>query len=141
MDGRRVALALPTTYMNDSGVAVRALTRRFGVEDLRTLVVVHDELDLPPGRIKLKLGGGSAGHNGLASLQAHLHARDFVRIRVGIGKPPGTMAGADFVLRRPSRSQRTALDAAVQEAADAVEAVVAEDLESAMNRFNAPPSR
>ena len=67
------------------------------------MVVVHDELDLPPGRVKVKIGGGIAGHNGLRSIQAHLHSPDFVRVRIGIGKPPGRRSGADHVLRRPSR--------------------------------------
>jgi PTH1 family peptidyl-tRNA hydrolase len=115
---------------------VRALVRRFGIEDLRRLVLVHDELDLPPGRVRLKLGGGTAGHNGLESVQAHLHDRDFARVRVGIGKPPGTMTGARFVLRRPSRSERALLDGAVREAVAAVKAIVADGVETAMNRYN-----
>ena len=79
--GRRVALAVPTTYMNDSGAAVRGLTRRFGIDDPSCIVIVHDELDLPPGTVRVKVGGGLAGHNGLRSLQAHLHTTDFVRVR------------------------------------------------------------
>ncbi len=134
--GARVALAVPTTYMNDSGAAVRPLLRRYGVQDPGHLVVVHDELDLPPGVLKVKVGGGTAGHNGLKSVQAHLHTADFVRIRIGIGKPPGREQGADYVLRRPSRAERELLDACVVEAADAVEAVVAEGAEAAMNRYN-----
>jgi PTH1 family peptidyl-tRNA hydrolase len=132
----RVALAVPTTYMNDSGAAVRPLLRRFGIEDPGHLVIVHDELDLPPGRLRVKQGGGTAGHNGLKSVQAHLHTPDFVRVRIGIGKPPGRQAGADYVLRRPSRREREQLDVTVAEAADAVEAVVTEGVEAAMNRFN-----
>ncbi len=132
----RVALAVPTTYMNDSGSAVRPLARRFRVDDLRRLVVVHDELDLPPGRLRVKVGGGTAGHNGLKSIQSHLHSADFVRIRVGIGKPPGRQAGADFVLRRPSRGQRDLLDVSVSQAADAIEVIATDGVEAAMNRFN-----
>jgi peptidyl-tRNA hydrolase, PTH1 family len=134
--GSRVALAVPSTYMNDSGAAVRPLLRRFGVDDPSRLVVVHDELDLPPGRLRVKEGGGTAGHNGLRSVRAHLHTADFVRVRIGIGKPPGRQAGADYVLRRPSRRERELLEVSVAEAADAVEAVVTEGVESAMNRFN-----
>lgn len=133
---RLVALAVPTTYMNDSGAAVRPLLRRFGIEDPARLVVVHDELDLPPGRIRVKIGGGVAGHKGLESVRAHLHTADFVRVRIGIGKPPGRQSGADHVLRRPSKSERELLDVAVEQAADAVEAVVAEGPEAAMNRYN-----
>lgn len=132
----RVALAVPITYMNESGAAVRPLMRRFGIAEPRRLVVVHDELDLPPGRIRVKLGGGLAGHNGLASVRTHLRSADFARVRVGIGKPPGRQPGADFVLRRPSRAERALLDVAVEQAADAVETAVTEGAEAAMNRWN-----
>ncbi len=132
----RVALAVPTTYMNDSGAAVRPLLRRFGVEDPARLVVVHDELDLPPGRIRVKVGGGVAGHKGLESVRAQLHTADFVRVRIGIGKPPGRQAGADHVLRRPGKSERELLGVAVETAADAVELIVTEGASEAMNRYN-----
>jgi len=135
--GVRVALAVPTTYMNDSGAAVRPLLRRFGIDDPARLVVVHDELDLPPGRVRIKEGGGTAGHNGLKSLQAHLHTLDFVRVRIGVGKPPRPEAGADYVLKRPGKADRELLSLAVETAADAVEALAATDVEQAMNRFNA----
>jgi len=134
--GSRVALAVPNTYMNESGAAVRPLLRRFGIADLSRLVLVHDELDLQPGRIRVKLGGGLAGHKGLESVRAHLHDADFVRVRVGIGKPPGRQPGADYVLRRPSRADRELLDVAVQQAADAVELLVTEGVDAAMNRYN-----
>ena len=134
--GHLVALAVPTTYMNESGGAVRPLVRRFGLADLRRLVVVHDELDLAPGRLRIKVGGGTAGHNGLKSVQAHLHSADFVRVRIGIGKPPGRQAGAEYVLRRPSKAERAELDAVVQLAADAVETLATEGVEAAMNRYN-----
>lgn len=138
VDGRRLALAFPQTYMNDSGASVAPLVRRFGIEDLATLVVIHDELDLPLGRLKLKLGGGLAGHNGLRSIKAHLHADDFARVRIGIGKPPGGKEkGVDHVLRRPTKAVRQELDVAVQEAADAVEMILSGGFEAAMNRFNA----
>jgi peptidyl-tRNA hydrolase, PTH1 family len=132
----RVALAVPTIYMNDSGAAVRPLVRRFGIEEPLALVIVHDELDLPPGRLKVKIGGGTAGHNGLKSVQSHLHTNDFVRVRIGIGKPPSPEAGADYVLRRPSASQRRALEQSVADAADVVELLVREGVEAAMNRVN-----
>jgi PTH1 family peptidyl-tRNA hydrolase len=140
LDGRRVVLAVPETYMNDSGLAVGPLVRRFHVEDLSRLVVVHDELDLPVGRVKVKLGGGTAGHNGLRSIVAHLHDPGFVRVRVGIGRPPGQKDATSYVLSAPSRREREELDVAVEEAADAVEAVVVEGAEAAMNRFNAGPA-
>lgn len=127
---------MPNTYMNESGAAVRPLMRRFGIDDPGRLVVVHDELDLPPGRVKVKLGGGLAGHKGLQSVRDHIHSADFIRVRVGIGKPPGRQTGADYVLRRPGKAERTLLDGAVIAAADAVELIVAEGVDAAMNRCN-----
>lgn len=127
-------------YMNESGSAVRGLVRRFGIDDLSRLVVAHDELDLPPGRVKVKLGGGTAGHNGLQSVQAHLRDRGFVRVRIGIGKPPGRMAGADYVLRRPPRAERQQLDGALRRATEAIEAILEHGVDPAMNRFNADPA-
>ena len=139
VDGKRVVLAFPQTYVNDSGLSVAALVRRHSIEDLRRLVVVHDELDLPVGRVKLKIGGGTAGHNGLKSIQAHLHNHDFVRVRIGVDKPPGKRQGADHVLRRPAKVEKDALGVAVEVAADAVEAILEEGPEAAMNRFNTLP--
>jgi PTH1 family peptidyl-tRNA hydrolase len=132
----RVALAVPTTYMNESGNAAGALVRRYGIDDLSRLVIVHDELDLPPGRVRIKVGGGTAGHYGLRSVQEHLHDPAFVRVRIGIGKPPSAAAGAAYVLRRPPKAQRALLDTALEAAASAVEAVAEEGVEAAMNRFN-----
>lgn len=137
--GRRLALAFPQTYMNDSGMAVGPLVRRFGIEDLARLVVVHDELDLPVGRIRVKQGGGLAGHNGLKSIVAHLHSDAFCRVRIGIGKPPGRRQGVDHVLRAPGKAERESLAVAVEEAADAVEAILADGPAAAMNRFNQGP--
>lgn len=138
LGGRRLAVAVPTTYMNESGRAVLPLVRRFGIEDLSRLVIVHDELDLPVGRLKVKFGGGLAGNNGLKSVRAHLHSDEFTRIRIGVGKPePGTMKGADYVLRRPARSERPELERVVGVAADAVEHLLDNDIDATMNRFNA----
>src|SRR5439155_13837548 len=114
IDDQRVVLAFPQTYVNESGQSVAALVRRHGIEDLLRLVVVHDELDLPTGRVKIKVGGGTAGNNGLESLKTHLHDTGFVRIRIGVDKPPGRMAGADYVLRRPGKAERQSLDVAVE---------------------------
>ena len=130
--GRRVALAVPTTFMNESGVAVRALAKRFGIDDPSAIVIVHDELDLPPGTVRLKTGGGLAGHNGLRSIQSHLHSSDFLRVRIGVGKPPSAAQGASHVLRRPSRAVREVLGASVQTAADAVERIASDGLDAAM---------
>jgi peptidyl-tRNA hydrolase, PTH1 family len=137
VDGRRLALAVPLTYMNLSGEAVAPLVRRHGIDDPARLVVVHDELDLPPGRVKVKVGGGLAGNNGLKSIVAHLKTQDFVRVRIGIGKPPGRQEGAGHVLRKPGKAERAELEVAVQEAADAVELILAEGPAPAMTRYNA----
>lgn len=137
--GSRVMMAVPSVYMNESGVAVAPLVRRAGLAEgqgLARLVVVHDELDLPSGRVKLKVGGGNAGHNGLKSIDNHLHGRDYLRVRIGIGKPPGRQPGADYVLKRPGSVERTELEVAEAVAADAVEAILKDGIEAAMNRFN-----
>jgi peptidyl-tRNA hydrolase, PTH1 family len=134
---QRVTLAVPQTYMNLSGEAVGLLVRRHGIEDPERIVIVHDELDLPTGRIKVKQGGGLAGHNGLRSIKAHLHTDEFLRVRIGIGKPPGGKEqGADHVLRRPSKADRTELEITVVEAADAVESIVEAGIASTMNTYN-----
>jgi peptidyl-tRNA hydrolase, PTH1 family len=135
IDGHRVALAIPLTYVNDSGHAVGALVRRFGV-DPEQLVVVHDELDLPVAELKVKSGGGLAGHNGLRSIVAHLHTQDFQRVRIGVGKPVSKERGADHVLNRFSKRDRAEVDVTVEQAADAVETIVRDGVDAAMNRFN-----
>jgi PTH1 family peptidyl-tRNA hydrolase len=141
VDGRRLALAIPLTYMNLSGEAVAPLVRRHGIGDPHQLVIVHDELDLPVGRLKLKLGGGLAGNNGLKSIRSHLHTDDFARVRIGIGKPNHKTQGADHVLKRPGKGDRGELDVVVQEAADAVELILQEGIEIAMNRVNTRAER
>jgi len=134
----RAVLAFPLTYMNDSGQAVGALVRRYGIADPARLVIVHDELDLPPTLVRVKVGGGLAGHNGLRSITQHLKTQDFVRVRIGVGKPPGGKErGADHVLSRLPARQRELFDVAVQEAADAVELIVAEGPDAAMREYNA----
>jgi PTH1 family peptidyl-tRNA hydrolase len=132
----RVALAFPQTFYNDAGLAAAALVRRHGIDDLGRLVVVHDEMDLPVGKLKVKVGGGLAGNNGLKSIKAHLHADDFTRVRIGIDKPPGRQQGVDHVLRRPGKAERAELDVVVAEAADAVEHILTEGPEAAMSRYN-----
>jgi PTH1 family peptidyl-tRNA hydrolase len=152
--GRTLVLAVPQTYVNESGLAVRALARRYlGAKQGQgpgeggrgrgpfefssgSLVVVHDELDLEPGVVRVKLGGGTAGHNGLRSIQSHLRHLDFVRIRIGVGKPPNPAAGADHVLRRASPRERELIATAVELAADAVEYLLTDGVEATMNRFN-----
>jgi PTH1 family peptidyl-tRNA hydrolase len=135
-DFERVVLAFPITYMNESGQAVAALVRRYKIDEPGKIIVVHDELDLEPGVLKLKAGGGLAGHNGLRSITQHLKTQDYLRVRIGVGKPPHKDRGADHVLDRVPASQRELLDAAVAEAADAVETIVAEGIDAAMRQFH-----
>jgi peptidyl-tRNA hydrolase, PTH1 family len=131
--GRRVVLAKPRTYMNVSGGPVAGLVRYFGGD----LVVVHDDLDLGFGVVRLKLGGGEGGHNGLRSISASLGTKDYLRVRFGIGRPPGRQDPADFVLKRFSGTERKELEFAVDLAADATEALLIDGLEPTQNRFHA----
>lgn len=134
--GHRVALVKPRSFMNVSGGPVVGAARFFKVPP-EGLVVVHDELDLPYGTIRLKLGGGENGHNGLRSITKSLGTRDYHRVRFGIGRPPGRMDPADFVLRDFSAAERRDLAFAVDRCADAVEALVSRGLEAAQNVFHA----
>lgn len=134
--GSRVVLAEPQTFMNNSGESVGPLVRHLGVDDLRDVVIVHDELDLPVGRVKIKMGGGLAGHNGLRSIKAHLHSDGFTRVRIGVGKPSDKERGADHVLSRVPKDDREVLDQTVVIAADAVEMIVTEGVEVAMGKVN-----
>ena len=131
----RVALAVPLTYMNDSGLPVALLVRRYGVRPDQ-LVVVHDELDLPVAALKVKSRGGLAGHNGLRSIVAHLHSDAFQRVRIGVGKPVSKDKGVDHVLRKFSKAERAEIDVTVQHAADAVELIAAQGIDAAMNQYN-----
>jgi PTH1 family peptidyl-tRNA hydrolase len=133
--GRRVVLARPLTYMNESGGPVRGLLDYHKLP-VRDLVVVHDELDLPFATVRLKRGGGEGGHNGLRSLTRSLGTKDYLRVRVGIGRPPGRQDPADFVLKDFSAAERKELDLHVVEAADAVELLLAAGLESAQNEVH-----
>ena len=134
--GGLVTLAVPTTFMNDSGAAFVPLMRRTSVSDLARIVVVHDELDLEPGRLRLKCGGGLAGHNGLRSVAQALGSTDFCRLRIGIGKPVRKEQGADYVLRRPSAAARAARQVDVERAADAIELLLDEGFDEAQRRVN-----
>jgi PTH1 family peptidyl-tRNA hydrolase len=103
-------------------------------------VIVHDELDLPPGTVRLKSGGGLAGHNGLRSIATHLHSQDFLRVRIGVGKPPSAAQGASHVLRRPPRAVRELLEQAVETAADSVERIAADGIDAAMSWCHSLPT-
>lgn len=134
--GHRVVLVKPRTFMNVSGGPVAGAVKFFKVP-LDRLVVVHDELDLPHGTVRLKLGGGENGHNGLRSVSKSLDSKDYLRVRFGIGRPPGRMDPADFVLRDFSPVERKDLAFAVDRCADAVEALVSMGLVAAQNAFHA----
>ncbi|MGZ4689301.1 MAG: aminoacyl-tRNA hydrolase [Acidimicrobiia bacterium] len=133
--GKRVALAIPLTYMNDSGESVGLLARRYGVEP-EQVVIVHDELDLPVATLKVKSGGGLAGHNGLRSIKSHLHSDAFQRVRIGVGKPVSKERGADHVLNKFGKRERADIDVTIGQAADAVELIAADGVDPAMNRYN-----
>ena len=135
--GPRVVLAKPVTYMNVSGGPVVGVARYYGIEPER-VVVVHDELDVPFGEVRLKRGGGEGGHNGLRDVSKALDTRDYVRVRVGIGRPPGRMDAADFVLKDFSSVERKELPFLLDDAADAAETIVLSGLEAAQLRFHSP---
>lgn len=135
--GRAVTLGKPMTFMNLSGGPVAAATAFFKLPPER-VVVIHDELDLPFGVIRLKLGGGDNGHNGLRSVSGSLGTRDYHRVRIGIGRPPGRMDPADFVLRDFTAAERRELPLELQRAADAVEAILSHGLAAAQNEYHGP---
>jgi PTH1 family peptidyl-tRNA hydrolase len=130
--GRRVVLARPTSYMNESGGPVRGLLDYHSIPPT-DLVVLHDELDIPFAAVRLKRGGGEGGHNGLRSITRSTGTKDYLRVRVGIGRPPGRQDPADFVLKDFSATERKELDLLVAEAADATEELLALGLEAAQN--------
>lgn len=132
----RVVLAKPRSYMNESGGPVAAL-RDFFKTPLDHLIVVHDELDIPYGAVRLKQGGGDNGHNGLRSITKSLGSRDYLRVRFGIGRPPGRMDPAAFVLRDFSATERKELALNVERAADAAETLIQAGLAAAQNSFHA----
>lgn len=131
----KVTLARPRTYMNEVGAAVGPLASFYKLVPGQ-LVVVHDELDLDFGQLRIKRGGGNGGHNGLRSIQASLGSAEFYRVRVGIGRPPGRQDAASFVLAPFSSVQRKELQIHVEEAADAVESLIENGLTTTQNAFN-----
>jgi PTH1 family peptidyl-tRNA hydrolase len=134
--GSRVVLAKPRSFMNESGGPVKGLCDFYKVP-VERLVVVHDELDIPFGAVRLKRGGGDNGHNGLRSVTRSLGSKEYLRVRFGVGRPPGRMDAAVFVLKDFSGAERKDLDLEVDRAADAVEALLSDGLESAQNVFHA----
>ncbi|MGI8667447.1 MAG: aminoacyl-tRNA hydrolase [Jatrophihabitans sp.] len=134
--GHPVVLAKPKCYMNESGGPIVAISRFYKVR-IERVVVVHDELDLPFGGLRLKRGGGEGGHNGLKSASTALGSRDYARVRFGIGRPPGRQDPAEYVLREFAAAERKDLGYLIDRAADATEAILARGLEAAQNEFNA----
>lgn len=135
--GAKVIVAKPRSYMNVSGKPVAGLARFFSVEPT-SVIVVHDELDVPFGVLRVKQGGGEGGHNGLRSISAALSTKDYLRVRVGVGRPPGRQDAADYVLRDFSAAERKELPVELELAADAVETLIEHGLLVAQNRLHAP---
>jgi PTH1 family peptidyl-tRNA hydrolase len=133
--GPRVVLAKPLSYMNVSGGPVAALANFFGI-DPGHVVAVHDEIDIPFNTVKLKSGGGEGGHNGLRDMSKVLSTKDYFRVRVGVGRPPGRMDTADYVLRDFGTAERKELPFLLDEAADAVDMLVREGLNAAQQKFH-----
>ncbi|MBK8448318.1 MAG: aminoacyl-tRNA hydrolase [Micropruina sp.] len=134
-DAHRIVLLKPRTFMNDSGAAVGKACAYYGV-DPSGVLVVHDELDLDFGQLRLKFGGGDNGHNGLKSIRSVLGTGDFYRVRFGIGRPPGRQAPSDFVLTAFPAAMRTDVQLEIGRSADAVETLILRGLEPAQNMFN-----
>jgi peptidyl-tRNA hydrolase, PTH1 family len=133
--GPRLVLAKPSTYMNVSGGPVSALARFYDVDPSR-VVAVHDEIDIPFNTVKLKIGGGEGGHNGLRDISKALATKDYLRVRVGVGRPPGRMDTADYVLRDFAPAEKKELPFLLDDASDAVELLIAEGLTAAQQRFH-----
>ncbi|MCL6473144.1 MAG: aminoacyl-tRNA hydrolase [Firmicutes bacterium] len=133
--GKTVILAEPMTYMNESGVAVKSLLKDKGIP-VDHLIVVYDDLDLEPGRIRVRANGGSGGHKGIKSIISQIGTEQFIRVRVGIGRPPGRQDPADYVLSPFTKNQREEINFAIAKASDAVEYIIANGVTLAMNEFN-----
>ena len=133
--GPRVVLAKPATYMNVSGGPVAGLANFYGISPDR-IVAVHDEIDIPFNTVKLKIGGGEGGHNGLRDISKALSTKDYLRVRVGVGRPPGRMDTADYVLRDFATAEKKELPFLLDEAADAVEMLLADGLLAAQQKFH-----
>ena len=133
--GPRIVLAKPLSYMNVSGGPVSALAQFFGIDPAH-VIAVHDEIDIPFDTVRLKIGGGEGGHNGLRDISKALATKDYLRVRVGVGRPPGRMDTADFVLKDFATAEKKELPFLLDDAADAVETVVREGLPAAQQKFH-----
>ena len=135
LGGPRVVLAKPSTYMNLSGGPVSALARFYGIDPAQ-VIAVHDEIDIPFNTVKLKLGGGEGGHNGLRDISKALGTKDYLRVRVGVGRPPGRMDTADYVLKDFGTTEAKELPFLISDAADALEILISEGLTAAQQKFH-----
>jgi peptidyl-tRNA hydrolase, PTH1 family len=134
----------PQSFMNSSGRAVQMLAGFFKIKP-EEILVVHDELDFPPGVAKVKQGGGIAGHNGLKDISQRLASHDYWRLRIGVGKPPADLEGADYVLQKPPAEERAAIDAAIQKSLDVLPQMLSGDMQAAMHKLHTedkpPPAK
>lgn len=136
LEGISTLLVFPQSFMNNSGRPVSCVMSRNPLVSVESLVVVHDELDLPVGTVRVKKGGGLAGHNGLKSLSHHVGSNDFIRVRVGIDRPKSGGDVSNWVLSRPSAEEREVLDSAIERAGEAVRSIIRDGVDRAMNNFN-----
>ena len=133
---KKVVLAIPQTFMNESGMSLQKLVHRYNVTNPENILIVHDELDLEPGTMKIKLGGGLAGHNGLKSIEQHLKTKGFGRLRIGIGKPGSSELGKNYVLKRPSKNEQEEIETCIGRSIEVIQSLLSSGYEQTMNKFN-----
>ena len=136
IEGQKVLLVKPQTYMNLSGESIGGLVDYFKIDEEQDLIVIYDDISLSPGQIRIRKKGSAGGHNGIKNIIAHLGTQEFPRIKVGVGDKPPRMDLADYVLSRFSKEDREKMEQAFKDAAEAVEVMIAEGPDAAMNQFN-----
>lgn len=136
IEGQRVVLAKPQTYMNLSGESVRQLIDFYKIDETEELIVIYDDISLEPGQLRIRGKGSAGGHNGIKSIIAHLGGQDFKRIKVGVGEKPLGFDLADYVLSRFSKAERESVEEALQRAAQAAAAIMTDGMDAAMNQYN-----
>ena len=136
IEGNKVILAKPQTYMNLSGESVRELIDFYKIDEAEELIVIYDDISLEPGQLRLRAKGSAGGHNGIKNIIAHLGGQEFKRIKVGVGEKPKGYDLADYVLSRFSKEERQRVDASLERAADAAVKIITDDMASAMNEYN-----
>lgn len=135
LHGEKCHLLIPTTYMNLSGQAVQACAKFYKIKP-EAILIAHDEIDLPPGIVRLKFDGGDGGHNGLKDIISHLHTKQFNRLRIGVGHPGNSKEVVDYVLNKPSKTERQLIDQALQKAVDALPLIIAGETAKAMQQLH-----